>query len=400
MALFEYEVIDYSGKRIKGEIESKDRIQAINSLRKSNFTILDLNEVRMSATDKKKGKVKLSEIVIFTRQFAALVKSGIPIIKSLNILFAQVEDHYLKKTISSITTKIESGSSLSNALADYPQIFSPIYINLIKAGEFSGALDVLLDRLAIYLENVSRLNKKIRSAMIYPAVIISVAFIITAVIFLKVIPGFQDIFTSLNATLPLPTLVVINISKYFRHNFLSLVGVGIIGIIGFRKLMIIPAALLVRDRLILNLPIIGKFARKVVIARFTRTLSTLLKSGVAILQALDIVSKASGNKIVEKAILDVKSSISKGEKVGDSMAKTAIFAPLVFNLVSVGEETGDMPTMLDKIATFYEEEVETGVASLTALIEPIIIIFLGVLIGGIVLAMFLPILTLTSIVGR
>lgn len=400
MPFFKYVVVDYSGHKIKGWMEAKDRASIVNSLRKSQLIIISLREVKEIPKLKKGVKIKLDDLVLFTRQLSALVKAGISLVKSLNILFAQVENRYLREIISSITAKIESGSSLSDAMAHYSEVFSPLYINMIKAGEFSGALDSILERLAIYLEDISKLNRKVRSAFIYPVVVLVVAILITSIIFLKVIPGFKNIFTSLQAKLPLPTVIMIKISDLFQKYFLFIVGIGII--LGFilRRLMRLPRIKLSQDKLKLNLPLIGGLLRKVIIARFTRTVSTLLKSGVSILSALDIGSRTSGNKIVEATLSKVSARVSKGERIGESLAENKIFAPLVVNLIAVGEETGDIPSMLDKIASFYEEEVDVAVSNLTSLIEPFIIVFLGVLIGGIVLAMFLPILQLTQIVGR
>jgi len=400
MPFFKYVVIDSTSQKINGLIEAKDRASIIDSLRKSQLIIISLKELKGKGLIKKKGNIKLDDLVIFTRQLSALVKASIPLLKSLNILFAQVENRYLREVISSIMTRIESGSSLSSAMASYPEVFSLLYINMIKAGEFSGALDSILERLAIYLENTNKLNRKVRAAFIYPTVVVSVALLITAVMFLKVIPGFKNIFSSLQAKLPLPTLVMIKASELFQKYFLLIVGFIIIMVFVLRRLMRIPRFQLAKDKFKLNLPVAGRLIRKVAIARFTRTLSTLLKSGVVVLSAIEISSSTSGNKIIESGLKKVGVQVSKGERIGESLAENKVFAPLVVNLIAVGEETGDIPSMLDKIAAFYEDEVDTAVSSLTSLIEPFIIVFLGLFIGAIVLAMFLPILQLSQVVGR
>jgi len=400
MPFFKYVVMDSTGQKVNGLIEAKDRASITDSLRKSQFIIVSVKELKGKGLIKKKGNIKLDDLVVFTRQLSALVKASIPLLKSLNILFAQVENRYLREVISSIMAKIESGSSLSGAMAGYPEVFSLLYINMIKAGEFGGALDGILERLAIYLENSNKLNRKVRSAFIYPVVVVSVALLITAVMFLKVIPGFKDIFSSLGAKLPLPTLVMIKTSEFFQRYFLLIAGFIIIMVFILRRLMKIPRFQLAKDEFKLNLPVVGRLIRKLAIARFTRTLSTLLRSGVVVLSALEISSNTSGNKIIESGLKKVATQVSKGERIGESLAKNKVFAPLVVNLIAVGEETGDIPSMLDKIATFYEEEVDTTVSSLTSLIEPFIIVFLGVFIGGIALAMFLPILQLSQVVGR
>ncbi len=400
MPNFIYVVIDYAGQRIKGQMEANDRASVINSLRKNQLIIISVKELKGRQKGIKTGKVKLEDLIIFTRQLGALVKANIPLVRGLNILFSQVENRSLREIISSVVTKIESGSSLSDALGNYPGVFSSLYINMVKAGEFSGALDIIFERLALYLENLGKLNRKVKSALIYPAVVISVAILITGIIFLKVIPGFKSIFSTLGANLPLPTQVVIKISDLLQQHFLMAVTCCVILFFIIKWLVRMPKIKLLQDKLILNLPEIGKLMRKVVMARFSQTLATLLKSGVSILAALEISGKTSGNKIVESVLNRVMSRVSKGEKIGESLAESKIFAPLVVNLISVGEEIGDLPSMLEKIAAFYEEEVDVAVSGLTSLIEPIIIIFLGAVIGGIVLAMFLPILQITQILGK
>lgn len=402
MPSFLYVAIDYTGQKVKGHIESKDRASVISSLRKNQLIIVSIKQVNEKDLlfFKKRGRVKLEDLVLFTRQLSALVKAGISLVRGLNILISQVENRYLKEIITSMVAKIESGASLSDAMASHPHVFSHLYINMIKAGEFSGALDNILERLAVYLESINTINRKVRAAFIYPSIIMAVAILITAVIFLKVIPGFKSMFESLQADLPLPTKVVFKISELFQKHFLSLVAIVVILGIALKRLMKIPRFKVMQDRSKLNLPVVGKVVRKVIIARFTRTLSTLLKSGVSILTALDIGSKTSGNKIIEDMLSKVISRVSKGERIGDTLAGNKVFPPLVVNLIAVGEETGDIPSMLDKIAFFYEEEVDNAISSLTSLIEPFIILFLGVLIGGIVFAIFLPILQLSKVIGK
>ncbi|MCM8800568.1 MAG: type II secretion system F family protein [Candidatus Omnitrophica bacterium] len=399
MAYFRYEIVDHTGKKMKGIMEARDRASLINSFKKSQYVIISLTEIKELYT-RKRAKIKLADLVLFTRQLAALIKAGVSLVKSLDILFAQVENRYLKEVISSMTARIQAGASLSGAMATYPEIFSSLYLNMIKAGEFSGSLDVVLERLASYLEGMIKLARKVKSAMIYPAVVITVAMLITAVIFLKVIPGFEEIFSSLQARLPIPTRIALRISRFFRENLLYILG-GLIILIGaLRGIIHLPKIRLFLDRSALKAPVVGRIIRKVVIARFTRTLSTLVKSGISIIPAIETSAKTSGNIVVEQALNKIANKVSKGEKIADSMAEYEIFSPMVINLIGVGEETGDISTMLDKVASFYEEEVDVAVSNLTSLIEPFIIVFLGVIIGGIVLAMFLPILQITQIIGR
>lgn len=383
-------------------MEAKDRDSAINNLRKSQLIIISIRELKEKEIQaiKKSGKVKLEDLVVFFRQLSALVKAGVPLVKSLNILFSQAENRFLKEIVASVVAKIESGASLSDAMSNYPRVFLPLYINMIKAGELSGALENILDRLALYLEATNKLNHKVRAALIYPALVITVAMLITAGIFIFVIPGFRTMFSSLGAELPLPTQIVIKISELSRRYFLFIFAIGGVLTAAFRKMLEMPGFKLVQDRLKLDLPLVGRLIRKVIIARFSRTVSTLLKSGVSILSALDIGGKTSGNKTIELTLSKVISRVSKGERIGESLAENKVFAPLVVNLIAVGEETGDLGSMLDKIATFYEDEVDTAVAGLTSLLEPLIIVFLGTLIGGIVLSMFLPIISIMQYVGK
>lgn len=402
MPVFQYIATDYTGQKIKGQIEAKDSASVVSTLRRSQLIVISIVEVKSKEAGFFKGSnaVKLEDLVVFSRQLAALVKAGISLVKGLNILFSQIENKTLREITSSLITKIESGSSLSDSMANYPGVFSSFYLNMIRAGEFSGTLDVILDRLALHLESVSKLNRKIRAALIYPAVVIGVAIAITALIFIFVIPKFQEIFATVGMQLPLPTRIVLGISN-FMQKFWFLIPAILVGMfMGFKWLSKMPKFRLSIDRSKLKMIIFGKLMRKVVIARFSRTLATLLKSGVSILAALEIGSKTAGNMVIELALNKVISQVSKGERIGVSLAENKIFTPLVVSLVAVGEETGDISTMLDKVAGFYEEEVDNAIAALTSLIEPVIIVFLGVVIGGIVVAIFLPILQLTQTVGR
>lgn len=401
MAVFQYGAVDYAGRKVTGRIKAKDRASLINSLRKGQLFIISVVEVtdKKAGVFEKKGKVKLEELSVFSRQLAALVKAGIPLVKSLNILFGQVENRYFREVISSLCTDIESGRSLSEALSSHPNVFPGLYVNMIKSGEVSGALESILDRLAAYLEGVTKLSRKVKAAFTYPVVVLVFAGLITSVIFLKVIPSFKNIFDSMNAKLPLPTQVLITASDIFRHNFIAVVAAGVCIFFGMKMIMRSRAFRLRLDRLKLRLPLFGRLILKIIIARFSRTLSTLLKSGVTIFSALDASSKTSENSVIEQALDKVKTQVSKGEKIADALLETNIFPPLMVNLIAVGEETGSLSEMLDKVAFFYEDEVDTAVSSLTSLIEPFIVIFLGVIIGGIVIAMFLPILQITQLVG-
>jgi type IV pilus assembly protein PilC len=381
-------------------VEAKDKTALINGLRRHSLILISVQELKEHEANmlRSKSKVKMEDLVLFSRQFATLIKAGVPIMKGLSILFSQVEDRYLKEIVSGISTSIESGLSLSDALAKHPEVFGTLYINMIKAGESSGALDTVFDRLSQYLEETNKLMHKIKSAFAYPVVVIIVATLLTSLIFLKVIPGFKEIFSSMGSQLPLPTQIAIRISEILRQYFFIIVGT-IIGLFFFIKQALRYERVIMEvDKTQLKVPVFGKIIRKYIIARFTRTLSTLLKSGVSILSALDISSKTVGNKVIETNLLAVKNQVSKGEKIGVSLSQSQNFPPLVVNLIAIGEETGDLPSMLEKIAVFYEDEVNISTAALTSLIEPFIIVFLGTIIGGIVIAMFLPILQMSRLI--
>jgi type IV pilus assembly protein PilC len=402
MAIFKYAAVDYGGQKVHGRIKAKDRASVISTLRKGQLYIISISEIGEKRQGSFFGKkaIKLEELMIFSRQLSALVKAGIPLVKSLNILFSQAENRHFKEIISTIFTDIEAGKSLSEALTLHPDVFPPLYVNMIKAGEVSGALEVILERLSSYLEGTARLNRKVKSAFIYPTVVMTFAMLITAVILLKVIPSFKNIYDQLGAKLPVPTQIAIGLSDLTKQYYLVILAAIPLFVFLFKMIMRQPLFRMRWDKMKLVFPVFGVLIRKVVIARFSRTLSTLLKSGVSIFSALDTASKTSGNRRVEVALDKVKAQVSKGEKIADSLTESNIFPPLVVNLIAVGEETGDLPGMLEKVAVFYEDEVDTAVGGLTSLIEPFIIIFLGVVIGGIVLAMFLPILQLTKVVAR
>ncbi|MFH1457847.1 MAG: type II secretion system F family protein [Candidatus Omnitrophota bacterium] len=401
MAIFKYTAVDYVGRKVHGRIKAKDRASVVSTLRKGQLYIISIVEIdeKKAWLFAQKRMVRPEELMVFSRQLSALVKAGIPLVKSLNTLFNQVENRHFKEIISTIFTDIEAGKSLSDALSSHPETFPPLYINLIRAGEVSGALEVILERLSSYLEGATKLNRKVKSAFIYPAVVLAFAFLITALILLKVIPSFKNIYDQMGARLPIPTQVAIKFSDWTKQYFLVFLVATPLLFFLFKFLMHQPAFRLKWDKFKLNMPVFGLLLRKVIIARFARTLATLLRSGVPIFSALDTASKTSGNRVVEMTLEQVRMQVSKGEKIADSLTQSNVFPPLVVNLIAVGEETGELPGMLERVALFYEDEVDSSVSGLTSLIEPFIIIFLGVVIGGIVLAMFLPILQLTRLVG-
>lgn len=404
MPRFKYVVINAKGQRIHGEVESRDRVSVMDFLKKEQVTIVSLGEVKgiKSAFFGKAQSIKLSDLVVFSRQLATLVKAGVPLVKGLSIIHAQVENKSLKAIVNSLQINIESGRSLSEALGLYPGVFSEIFINMVKAGEMGGALDAILEKMSGYLEEADKLMRKFKNAMIYPAIVVSMALLITSFIFIKVIPSFKEMFISLDITLPLPTLIVIGISDFIRGFYLYLAG-AIIGLaVAFHFYSRSETGRLNLDRIKLKLPIFGNLIIKVTIARFSRTLAVLVKSGISIVHSLEIVARTCGNLVVERALLNTKLKVSHGEKIGESLRASGkeVFAPLVVDMITVGEETGNISAMLDKIADFYEEEANGAISALMSLIEPLLIIFLGGLVALIALAMFLPIMEIIKKLGH
>ncbi len=404
MPNFRYQAKDRTGKSMAGVIEASDSKAAADVLRKQDLIIIAVNpEKSRTATlgkpRKGGGKVKLTELVMFSRQIATMIDSGIPLMQSLEILSEQIENKSFKTTVSELKKSVATGSSFYEALAKHPRTFNPLFINMAKAGESSGALDDIMDRLASYLEKTDSLIRKVKSAMIYPIVVSSMAFIITMLMMLKVVPVFKDMFNDFGGKLPLPTQILIAISdaltKYFVIWFSLMVG----GIILFIQFIRTQKGAMVFDRFKLRVPIFGMIIRKVAVSKFSRTLATLVKSGVPILSALEIVGKTAGNKVVEQAVEKVRNSIREGESISEPLMRSGVFPPMVVRMIAVGEQTGELEKMLSKIADFYDDQVDASVSGLTSLIEPLIIAFLGIVIGGIVICMFMPLFALSSLVS-
>ncbi|MFA6610453.1 MAG: type II secretion system F family protein, partial [Candidatus Omnitrophota bacterium] len=346
-----------------------------------------------------KPKIKMDDIVVFSRQLSTMVDAGIPLVGALDILGDQIENKAFGEIIMKVRSDVETGSSLSEAMSKHKTVFSTLFVNMVKAGESSGMLDDILDRLAAYMEKTAALQKKVTSALVYPAVVSGMAVGITLLLLLKVIPIFKNIFSGFGAALPTPTLVLLAISDGLQKYFLLVVIVA--GAISFAvsKFLKTDKGRLLVDSWMLKMPVFGILFTKVAISKFTRTLSTLIKSGVPILTSLEIVSKTAGNKAVEAAVDNVSKNVREGENIAEPLAKAKIFPSMVVRMVSVGEQSGELEKMLSKIADFYDEQVDTAVSGLTSLIEPLIIAFLGLVIGTIVICMFLPIFKITSMVG-
>jgi type IV pilus assembly protein PilC len=400
MGNYRYIAKDNNGNSVTGMLEGVSDVEVANILHKKDLVVISVEAVKKKAAIMKDGSVKVDDLVILSRQLATMIDAGIPLVQSLGILGEQIENKILKNVILSMRQDIEAGVSFSDALAKHPAIFSDIFINMARAGEASGMLNEILDRLATYFEKTAALARKIKSGLVYPAVVVSMAILITAVLLLKVVPTFKGIFEILGGTLPLPTRILIGVSDLFRHYFLILLIVLVVLSFLFKKYVSTEKGRYNFDALRLRLPVLGMLFRKVAVAKFSRTFSTLIKSGVSILNALDIVRKTAGNKVLEKAISESRIAVRDGEPLSQPLLKSGVFPPMVCRMIGVGEQTGQLEKMLSKIADFYEEQVDAAVTGLTSMIEPLVISFLGLVIGGIVIALFLPIFKISELISK
>lgn len=406
MAVFRWQGVSARGEVLAGEMEAPTRDAVLVRLRSQRIQPLP-EKIR----EKGKGldreiaipgfseSVSGRDIVIFTRQLATMIDAGLPIVQCLDVLATQSPNKKLRNIVRQLKEEVESGSTFTDALRKHGKYFDDLYTNMVAAGEVGGILDSILNRLAGYMEKAMKLKSKIKGAMIYPAVIVTVAVSVTAILLIFVIPVFAELFVSFGQELPAPTRIVIALSDftiaYFTYILLFLVAV----IIALRQFYKTEAGRLALDSLMLQAPVFGDLLRKTAVARFTRTLSTLVSSGVPILDALAITARTAGNKVVERAVLATRISISEGRTISEPLEQSKVFPPMVCQMISVGESTGALDAMLNKIAEFYEEEVDNAVANLTALMEPLVIVFLGIVIGGLVIAMYMPIFKLGSVIG-
>jgi type IV pilus assembly protein PilC len=336
-------------------------------------------------------KVKEKDIILFARQFSTMIDAGLPIIQCLDILHTQQDNTTFKKVLKQVKESVEGGATMAEALKAFPKHFDSLFVNMIAAGEAGGILDTILRRLAAYMEKAARLKARVKGAMTYPLATLAIAIIVLAVILVFVIPVFEEMFTDFGSELPAPTQFVVFLSDMVKSKILYIIAAAILFGFAFKKYYATEKGRDATDALLLKLPVFGMLLRKVAVAKFTRTMGTMLTSGVAILEALDIVAKTAGNRSVEKAIYNVRSGIAEGRTMADPLTESGVFPPMVCQMISVGESTGALDAMLEKIADFYDEEVDQAVENMTALIEPIMLVFLGVTIGGLVIAMYLPI---------
>src|SRR5881296_492549 len=403
MATFAYTGRNRQGVIKKGEVSAKTRNEAMDQLRKQNVVVMSLDERAVKDGGGWKfelgGGVTDKDLVIFTRQFATMINAGLPLIQALEILASQSENKQLRKAVGEVRIQVEGGATFADALQKHPKVFDELYVNMVHAGEIGGLLDTILGRLAKHIEKAMKLKAQIKSAMVYPAAILSVAVIVITVLMVWVIPIFAKMFAEMSGGkmgLPGPTQVVIDVSNFMQSYIIHLTIGAVLAGWGIKKYYATPKGRLAMDRMFLKLPIVGELIRKTAVAKFTRTLGTLITSGVPILDGLSITAKTAGNKVIEEAIMAARMSISGGKTIAEPLSKGEIFPKMVTHMISVGETTGALDAMLGKIADFYDEEVDASVAALTALLEPMMMVFLGTIIGFIVIAMYLPIFKMAA----
>jgi type IV pilus assembly protein PilC len=401
MPIYKWEGKTLKGVIKKGEMEAATEGAIRIHLRQQNIipTKISAKAKEISIPSPFGKRVPQRSIAIFTRQLATMIDAGLPLVQSLEILASQQDNKIFKGILREIREDVEGGSTFAGALKKHSNIFNDLYTNLVVAGEEGGILDNILNRLAAYIEKAEALKKKVKSALVYPSVIIAVAIGVVAILLVFVIPVFEQMFSSAGQQLPLPTLIVVVISKYVRKYAFIFIPAFILLIFLLRKYHQTENGKTVMDRMLLKAPVFGDLFRKIAVARFSRTLGTLVSSGVPILDGLNIVSKTAGNKVIETAILNARNSIREGETIAEPLSRSNIFPPMVIQMISVGESTGALDSMLTKIAEFYEDEVDVAVSNLTSMLEPLLMIFLGVVIGGVVIAMYLPIFNMASAVG-
>lgn len=401
MPVYQWTGTNRAGKKVKGQMEAPDAEAVSLALRRQR-----IEPIKVKAAPKDlfenvafmQPKVKEKDIVLFTRQFATMIDAGLPLVQCLDILAGQSDNRTFKKMLRQIKADVEGGSTFADALKKHPKTFDELFVNLIAAGEVGGILDTILNRLSAYIEKAMKLKKKVKGAMVYPMVVMVIAVAVVAVLLIFVIPIFQKMFEDFGGALPTPTQLVVDMSEWFRRwvFLIFLVVVGII--IAFNRFYRTRRGRVIVDDLLLKIPVLGDLIRKVAVARFTRTLGTMIQSGVPLLDGLDIVAKTAGNKTIEAAIFKTRASIAEGRTIAEPLGESGVFPSMVVQMIAVGESTGALDSMLNKIADFYDEEVDAAVEALTSLIEPFMMVFLGGTIGGLVVAMYLPIFKIAGTV--
>ncbi|HLX71178.1 MAG TPA: type II secretion system F family protein [Verrucomicrobiae bacterium] len=388
-----------SGREIRSSVEATTEQAAIAALLNRNLLVVSIQEKVGKKGRTAGGKVGLADLVIFTRQLATMIDAGLAMVQSLQALADQTTNKVMRDVIKDVCARVETGDNFSEALQKHPKAFSRLYVAMVSAGEKGGLLAEILARLATYLENTARLRKKVKGALMYPTVVTVVAIVITTFLLVKVVPVFGDIYSGFGAKLPTPTLVLINISNFVKGYLIYFIVAAGGAVYGWLYFIKTPAGRAFWDSKRIKLPVFGAIAHKICLARFTRTLASLIRSGVPILEVLQIVSQTVGNVVMEKAIKEASSDIERGETISQALGKHSVFPNMVIRMITAGEQTGKIDNMLERISDFLDEEIETVLGGLTAMIEPILIVFLGVVIGGMVICMFLPIFKLSEIVS-
>ena len=404
MTTFSYQARDTAGRIVSGVQEALNEDNAVTSLMSRGLMVLSLQrKAAATRTRKKSSKVKETDVVLFTRQLATMIEAGISLVQALTALYEQADpkkQRALRSVVSDITTRVQGGETFNESIAKHPRVFNRLFVSMVKAGEHGGLLAEILDRLAGFLEDSARLRKKVKSAMTYPVIVICIAFLITTFLIVRVVPIFGEIFADFGAKLPAPTQFLIDLSGFVRGEWYFLLA-GLIGaIVGVRMFLRSTRGKQWWDKWKLKLPIFGPLVHKIAMSRFARTFAQLIRSGVPILEVLDIVGGSAGNHVVEESLKGVATDVEKGDNLSVSLSRKKIFPPMLLRMVAAGEATGKIDTMLEKMADFWDEEIEAMLDALTSLIEPMLIVFLGVIVGGIVIAMFLPIFKLNEVVSQ
>lgn len=402
MPRFVWEGRTRGGGTMNGELDAPSEAFVVAQLRRQQIVPVRIKAKARDLSIKLPGfqkKVTRKDLAIFTRQFATMIDAGLPLVQCLDILGEQQEHDTFKKIILKVKEDVESGSTFADALKKHPKAFDELYVNLVAAGEVGGILDTILARLAAYIEKAMKLAKQIKGAMVYPSTILAVALVVTVVLLLYVIPIFGQMFTDFGQDLPAPTVFVLGVSAFTRKYFLVILVAIVLLVVAIRWYYRQENGRRNIDRILLKAPIVGSLIQRIAVARFSRTLGTMVASGVPILESMDIVARSAGNKIIEEAIVRARTSISEGKTIAEPLGESKVFPVMVTQMVGVGEATGALDTMLNKIADFYDDEVDAAVAAMTSLLEPMLMVFLGVVIGGLVIAMYLPIFKLAGVVG-
>lgn len=402
MPVFVWEGTTRRGEIKKGELEAIDEANARGMLRRQGYRSINIKAKPKGLEEYLpflKQKITEKNVVVFARIFATMINAGLPLIQCLELLAQQEQNKTFAKVIAAIKEDIEGGSTLSDALKKYPNIFDNLFVNLVAAGESGGILDVILQRLSSYMEKAMKLKSKVKGAMTYPASVLVISVGVVALLLLKVIPVFQKMFEGMGGELPGPTQFLVNASAFAQQYFLVMLGAVGLAIFAFNRFVATERGRYLFDKTVLKSPVFGDLLKKVAVAKFTRTMSTMMSSGVPILEGLAIVSKTAGNVIIERALMETRRSIAEGKTIAEPLAETDIFPAMVVQMIAVGEATGALDTMLAKIADFYDDEVDTAVDAMTALLEPFMMVFLGGVVGGMIIAMYLPIFKMASVVG-